>query len=143
MDKKSYLYYNLFYKQGVGVPIWRRSSKNNICSRSPEDQPRYEHWRIELRNVCVRENPGSLSLVRNVLSCPPGGEGWPRNSKNENLSASRSANCNISHLVKAAAPLTCYPALRPSDTATQYFTQLEKLPIFWEKPKECTSGQVD
>ena len=39
---------------------------------------------------------------------PPGGEGWPRNSKNENLSASLSANCNISHLVKAAAPPTCY-----------------------------------
>ena len=57
------------------------------------------------------------------IEAPPGGEGWPRNSKNENLSASQSANCNISHLVKAAAPLTCYPA-------TQYFTQLEKLSIY-------------
>ena len=87
--------------------------------------------------MCVKEIPGTLSLVRNVLSCPPGGEGWPRNSKNENLSASLSANCNISHLVRLQLP---WPVTRIDTLSSQ--TQTLNISLnwrnsqYWEKPEE-------
>ena len=120
----------------MGVPIWRRAhSQEQYLEEKPEPD---ENWRMYIDMCCVVRIPGTLSLVWNVLKAPPGGEGWPRNSKNENLSASQSANCNISHLVKAAAPLTC---LGPSHSI--FHSIGETLNIYWEKPKECTSGQVD